>query len=270
MEKTPMHIESLTGEIEEWLEKAEEEENLKFIKQEDFELSKGTIVIEMLGYYGSVSQIVAEEIQRMSSEKKKLAGFFSSYINEMVQLLSEEILLPITLLQSKIGSKEFILTTSNFAIPDVISYQLSEELYAFYRRHNVSKIYLLDGVHNYSRNINTIPQVHRISTEGFKIRVENQKPANFTLMGQIASSFLTYWSHNDGIPIEIFVVDAFADFDPISSLELLKVIAQEWALKGDFRELGRKSQEFQQLYLQSREKTKKERLEDSTDPRFFV
>ncbi|UCE14341.1 MAG: hypothetical protein JSV04_03985, partial [Candidatus Heimdallarchaeota archaeon] len=136
-----MHIENLTGEIEEWLEKAEEEENLKFIKQEDIELSKETIVIELLGYYGSVGQIVSEEIQRMCSEKKKLAGFFSSYINEMVQLLSEEILLPITLLQSKIGSKEFILTTSNFAIPDVISYQLSEELYTFYKRNNVSKIY---------------------------------------------------------------------------------------------------------------------------------
>ena len=104
-----MHIENLTGEIEDWLEKIEEEENLKFIRQDESKPLEGTVVIEMLGYYGSVDRMITKEIQRLSRETRKLAGIFSSYFNEMVQIYYGEILLPITILQSKIGSNEFIL-----------------------------------------------------------------------------------------------------------------------------------------------------------------
>ena len=94
--------------------------------------------------------MVANEVQKLCQKTKKLAGFSSNYLNEMIQLYSGEILLPVSLLRSQIGSQEFILTTSSFAIPDVISYRLAEELYNYYKKNNVSKIFLLDGVYNYN------------------------------------------------------------------------------------------------------------------------
>ncbi|MFX0123774.1 MAG: PAC2 family protein [Candidatus Hodarchaeota archaeon] len=265
-----MHLENLTGEIEDWLEKVEEEENLKFIKQTSSQPITGAVVIEMLGYYGSVDRMITKEIQKLSQSTKKLAGFFSSYFNEMVQMYSGEILLPISILHSHIGSQDFILTTSNFAIPDVISYRLAEELYKFYQKLKVSKIYLVDGVYNYKRNIKQKPQVHRITTSDFQIKVNNKKLANFTLMGQIASSFLTYWSYKGDIPIEIIVVDAFSDYDPISSLELLKILTKHWGIEADYSELKKKSQEFNQLYKQSKEEISVEKQETDLDPRFFI
>jgi predicted ATP-grasp superfamily ATP-dependent carboligase len=265
-----LHLENLTGEIVDWLEKVEEEENLKFIRQDTSKAFEGTVVIEMLGYYGSVGRMLTKEIQKMSQNTKKLAGFFSSYFNEMVQLYSGEILLPITILQSKIGSNNFILTTSNFAIPDVISYRLAEELYRFYNELKVAKIFLLDGVYNYKRDIKLKPQVHRIKSSDFQIEVENKKLANFTLMGQIASSFLTYWSYKGDIPIEIIAVDSFSDYDPISSLELLKVLTHQWGIKADFNELERRSQEFHQLHKQSKGKISPEIQNIDFDPRYFI
>lgn len=265
-----MHLENLTVEIEDWLEKAEEEENLKFIRQDESKPLEGTVVVEMLGYYGSVDRMITKEIQRMSQKTRKLAGFFSSYFNEMVQIYSGEILLPITILQSKIGSNEYIFTTSNFAIPDVISYRLSEELYRFYQQLKVAKIFLLDGVYNYKRNIKQKPQVHRITSSDYQIEVKNKKPANFTLMGQIASSFLTYWSYNGDIPIEIIAVDAFSDYDPISSLELLKVLTQQWGIEANFNELERRSQEFRQISKQSKKEISAEEQKEGLDPRFFI
>lgn len=265
-----MHLEDLTVEIEDWLEKAEKEDNLKFIRQNESKPLEGTVVIEMLGYYGSVDRMITEEIQKMSQETRKLAGFFSSYFNEMVQIYSGEILLPITILQSKIGSNEFIFTTSNFAIPDVISYRLSEELYRFYKQLKVTKIFLVDGVYNYKRDIKQKPQVHRIKSSNYQIEVKNQRPANFTLMGQIASSFLTYRSKNGGIPIEILVVDAFSDYDPISSLEILKVLTQQWGIEANFNELERRSQEFRQMYKESKKEISAEEQNEGFDPRFFI
>ncbi|UCG03539.1 MAG: PAC2 family protein [Candidatus Heimdallarchaeota archaeon] len=265
-----MQLENLTGEIEDWLERVEEEENLKFIRQMESKPLEGTVAIEMLGYYGSVDRMITKEIQKLSQNTRKLAGFFSSYFNEMVQMYSGEILLPITILQTQIGSKDFILTTSNFAIPDVISYRLAEELYRFYKKQRVSKIYLVDGAYNYKRNIKQKPQVHKITSSEFQIRVTNEKLANFTLMGQIASSFLTYWSYNGDIPIEILVVDAFSDYDPISSLELLKVLTKQWEIEADFNELEKRSQEFIHLYKQSKKEIHAEEQKVDFDPRFFV
>lgn len=265
-----MYLENLTGEIEDWLEKVEDEETLKFIRQTKSQPLEGAVVIEMLGYYGSIDRMITKEIQKVTQNTKKLAGFFSSYFNEMVQMYSGEILLPITILQSQIGSKDFILTTSNFAIPDVISYRLAEELYGFYKKQNVSKIYLLDGVYNYKRDIKQKPQVHRITSSEFQIKVTNQKLSNFTLMGQIASSFLTYWSYGRDIPIEIIVVDAFSDYDPISSLELLKVLTKHWEIEADFNELEKRSQEFGQLHKQSKKEINAEDQEGDFDPRFFT
>ncbi len=265
-----MYLENLTGEIEDWFEKVEDEETLKFIRQSKSQPLEGAVVIEMLGYYGSVDRMITKEIQKLNQNTKKLAGFFSSYFNEMVQMYSGEILLPITILQSQIGSKDFILTTSNFAIPDVISYRLAEELYGFYKKQNVSKIYLLDGVYNYKRDIKQKPQVHRITSSEFQIKVTNQKLANFTLMGQIASSFLTYWSYGGDIPIEIIVVDAFSDYDPISSLELLKVLTKQWGIEADLNELEKRSQEFSQLHKPSKKEINAEEQEGDFDPRFFI
>ncbi|MFX1285194.1 MAG: PAC2 family protein [Promethearchaeota archaeon] len=267
-----MDLENLTGEIEEWLEKADEEENLKFIKQKDSESGffSNTIAIELLGYFGSVDRMIAKEIQKFGQKKKKLAGFFSSYFNEMIQLYFGEILLPITLTHSQIGSQHFIITTGSFAIPDVISYRLAEELYEFYKENKVSKILLIDGVYNYQRQIEKKPQVHRIFTSESKIKVVNAKKASFTLMGQIASSFLTYWSYEGSIPIEILVIDAFSEYDPISSLELLKVLTEEWGIEGDFEELRRKSQEFIQSHMELRKEIKFQRQKEVVDPRFFT
>lgn len=265
-----MNIENLTGEIEEWLEKADEEENLKFLKQENSKSNGKTVVIEMLGYYGSVDLMIAQEIQKLSKKKKKLAGFFSNYFNEMVQLHSGEILLPITILKSQIGSQDFIVTTSSFAIPDAISYRLADELYRFYKECNVSKIVLIDGVYNDRRKFDIKPQIHRILASKSKIKVINEKIANFTLMGQIASSFLIYWSYKDSIPIEIIVVDAFSDYDPISSLELLKVLTNEWKIEGDFSELERRSQEFNQSHLHIQNEIKNKKQNHFSDPRFFI
>ncbi len=264
-----MYLEELTEEIEDWLEKAEEED-LKLIGQVNPEFLEETIAVEILGYYGSVGTLIARELQKLSKQKIKLAGFFSSYFNEMIQLFSGEILLPITLLQSKIGFQNVIITTSSFAIPDVISYRLAEELYRFYRKNKVSKILLIDGVYNNKRRIDNQPQVHRISASEFQFKVQNKKSADFTLMGQIASSFLTYWSYNESIPVEIIVVDAFSDYDPISSLELMKVLAQEWAIEGNFKELEGKSQEFSQSRLQSHEESEIKSQESVSDPRYYI
>ncbi|MFX0014613.1 MAG: PAC2 family protein [Promethearchaeota archaeon] len=265
-----MHLGNLTGEIEDWLEKADEERNIKFIKDFKPNSIQRTVVIEMLGYYGSVDRMIANEVQKLSQKTEKLAGFFSNYFNEMVQLLSGEILLPITILQSQINSQNFILTTSSFAIPDIIGYRLAEELYKFYKNQNVSKIYLLDGAYNFNRNIEKRPQVHRITSSNLQINVTNKEKANFTLMGQIASSFLTYWGYKGSIPIEIIVVDSFSDYDPISSLELLKVLTAEWGIEGEFSELERRSREFKQLYRQSSKEIEAEKSEGDFDSRFFV
>ncbi|MHA2223733.1 MAG: PAC2 family protein [Candidatus Hodarchaeales archaeon] len=265
-------MENLTSEIEDWLEKADDVENLKFIKLSDPQSHNGLIALELLGYYGSVGQLITQEINKVTFQQKKLGGFFSSYFNEMIQLVSGEIRLPITLIQSQLGDShlDFILTTSNFAIPDIICYRLAEELYEFYKENKVSKIILIDGAYNYKRKIDKKPRVHRISSLKSQIEVKNSKNSDFTLMGQIASSFLTYWGNNRDIPVEIFAVDAFSKYDPSSSLELLKVIFQEWGIKGDLSELERKSEEFNQSFLHSSVESRTKTQENSLDPRFFI
>jgi predicted ATP-grasp superfamily ATP-dependent carboligase len=266
-----LELENLTSEIEDWLEKADEEENLRFLKRTSSGCTENIIVIEILGYYGSVGQLVAEEIKKLSHKNEKLAGFFSSYFSEMIQLSSDEILLPITLLKLNIESQSFILTTSSFAIPDVVGYRLAEELFKFYKELNVSKIILIDGVYNSNRQIDQRPQVHNISSTNYKIDVTNFEKADFTLMGQIACSFLTYWLYSKEIPIEMVVADSFSDYDPISSLELIKNLTKEWGVKKtDFSELRRKSHEFTGSYLISREESEENDQNSISDPRFFI
>ncbi|MFX0084799.1 MAG: PAC2 family protein [Candidatus Hodarchaeota archaeon] len=266
-----MELENLTSEIEDWLEKADEEENLRFLKSSSSEHNENFIVIEILGYYGSVGRLVAEEIKKLSHKNEKLAGFFSSYFSEMIQLAFNEILLPITILKLNIGSQSIILTTSSFAIPDVVGYRLAEELFKFYKELNVSKIILIDGVYNNNRQIDQKPQVHHIYSSNHKIDVTNLKKSDFTLMGQIACSFLTYWLHSKEIPIEMVVVDSFSDYDPISSLEIIKRLAKEWGIeKTDFSELKRKSHEFTHSYLISRDDSEEDNQDYISDPRFFI
>ncbi len=266
-----LQLENLTGEIEDWLDKTDEAETLKFIKRSGSKFPKNTVAIEMLGYYGSVGGLVSEEILKFGHKNEKLAGFFSSYFSEMIQLTSEEILLPITLLQSNIGSQTFILASSSFAIPDVIGYRIAEELFEFYRKNNVSKIILIDGVYNNQRQIDQKPQVHYISSSDSTIDVNNHKEANFTIMGQIACSFLTYWPHRNEIPVEMIVADSFSDYDPISSLELLKNLIKKWKIeKTNLTELKRKSHEFSQTYLISQDDSEAESQNSISDPRFFI
>jgi predicted ATP-grasp superfamily ATP-dependent carboligase len=229
---------------EDWLEKADEEDNIKFIDGLKYKSNKKTIVLEILGHYGSVGQIIAREIQRIGKEKKKIAGIFSNYFSEMIQMSFDEILMPVTVFQMIIGNVPYIISTSNFMIPDVIGYQLSEELYNFYKKSNVSKILLIDGAYSTQRQIDKQPKVCKISSENYQINMLTEKMVDFTIMGQIACSFLTYWQYNTEIPLDIVVAESFSDYDPISSLELLKVLTQELGIQRDFNELEQKSQDF--------------------------
>jgi predicted ATP-grasp superfamily ATP-dependent carboligase len=263
-----MYLDKLTEEIDDLLEKADEEDNIKLIRSDILTSLEGAVAVEMLGFYGSINQMIAKEIQKISQTKKKIAGIFSSYFSEMIQIISGEILLPITIFQIQIGSKFFILTTSNIAIPDIIGYQLAEELYAFYKKQKISKILLIDGVYNNKRKIDKKPQIHKISSSDMKIL--NNEVADFTLIGQSACSFLTYWGYKGNIPIEILAVDSFSEYDPISSLELLKILTREWGIGGDFSDLKRKSHEFNISYLHSENETEVEGQEKISDPRFFI
>jgi predicted ATP-grasp superfamily ATP-dependent carboligase len=266
-----MHLESLTGEIEDWLEKADEETNLKFLKKITRDSMEEVVAIEILGYYGSVGKLISEEIQKISMKSEKLAGFFSSFFSEMIQISYNEILLPISILKLEIGVKTFILTTSSFAIPDIVGYSLAEELLDFYKKNNVSKIILVDGVYNDKRRIDIKPQVHNISSSNFNIEVKNQHPSDFTLMGQIACSFLTYWRQSREIPIEILAVDAFSEYDPISSLELIKILTRDWGIENlSFTKLKDQSHEFTQSFLTSRDELGDGNADKTSDPRYFI
>ena len=230
-----MNIEELTEEIEDWLEKADEEETLKFLKYPLEESLEGAIIIELLGHYGAVAQSVAKKLLSTGTNQKKLAGVFSSYLTEMVQLKAGSILLPITLVKMRIGSTNFIITTTSFPIPDVVSYQLAEELMAFYNRIKPSKIILIDGVHSYNRDIDTTPSIHHITSFKPGTSSPEDEKSNFTMMGQVASSLLTYYLNSRNIPIELLLVDSFADTDPISSLEVLTQLNREY---GDILDLS--------------------------------
>lgn len=265
-----MYLENLTEEIEEWLEKAEKEENLKFIGTRTSKPKEGAVVIEILGNYGSIGQLVAHEIKNLCSHNRKIAGFFSSYLSEMIQLSSNDILLPITLLEVQIGNQPFILTTCSFIIPDIIGYTLADELYEFYKKLKVSKILLIDGVHTFSRQIDKKPIIHRIISSKSQVHTLDKNLSRFTLMGQVASSFLTYWEGRKNIPIEIIAVDAFAEYDPASALELMKVLAKEWNVEGDFRELERRSNEFKVGFLQHSDGSEIGKVSDVVDPRDFI
>ncbi len=265
-----MSIEEFTEELEEWLEKAEDEENIKFIKGNKVDSIEGATVVEILGNYGSVGQLITKEIQKLSTKSKKIGGFFSTYFSEMVQLISDEILLPVTLQQIQLGNQTFILTTCSSTIPDVIGYRLAQLLYEFYNHLKISKIVLIDGVHSFSRRIDKKPFVHKISFNKSQIQILNEFPSSFTLMGQVASSFLTYWEYRNKIPVEIIAVDSFSAYDPISSLELFKALTKEWGVNGDFTELERRSREFTLNYHQNEENPDIDGKNDVIDPRFFM
>ncbi|WP_455141040.1 PAC2 family protein [Candidatus Hodarchaeum mangrovi] len=223
-----MYLETLTDEIEDWIEKAEETENLRLIYKGETNHLKGAIAIELLGYYGSVDKLITKELLKVSQKSQKIAGFFSNYFNEMIEFSLGEILLPISVLSLNIGNQPYILTTTNFAIPDIICYRLSEELFSFYQQLNVSKILLIDGVYSRHRSLHQLPKVHRIISNDFKIHMISKEKSNFSMMGQIASSFLTYRSQIPNIPLEIVAVESFAEYDPISAYELLKFLNQEF------------------------------------------
>ncbi|MHA2289734.1 MAG: PAC2 family protein [Promethearchaeota archaeon] len=265
-----MYLEKLTEEIEEWLEKADEEETLRFLGRPIPEKTDGIIIIELLGYYGAVAQTITKELQALSHKNIKLAGVFSSYFNEMVQLIAEDILLPISLVQVQIGSNRFILTTSSFAIPDVISYQLAEELWAFYMRLNPSKIVIIDGVHNYRRDILTVPEVHRVKSSNIGVELQRSNTSDFTMMGQAASSFLTYYSNRENIPVELLTVDSFAEYDPVSALELLKVLTRDYTIDPDFTDLLKESEVFKSNYQASKKSNLEDRNLTSPDSQFFM
>jgi len=264
-----MNIEELTEEIEDWLEKADEEETLKFLKYPLEENLEGAIIIELLGHYGGVAQSVAKKLLSTGKNNKKLAGIFSSYITEMVQLQAGSILLPISLVKTQIGETDFIITTTSFPIPDVVSYQLAEELLLFYNQIKPSKIILIDGVHSYNRDIVTTPAIHHITSfQCDKRRSENPK-SNFTMMGQVASSLLTYHLNSRNIPIELLLVDSFAESDPISSLEVLAELNREYGDIFDLSDLEAEASNFKNNFTKINDKSSiKEIL--TSGSQFFV
>ncbi len=265
-----MYLEKLTEEIEEWLEKADEEETLRFLGRPVPGDTDGIIILELLGYYGAVAQSITKELQQLSEKSIKLAGVFSSYFNEMIQFIAGDILLPVSLVQVQIGSNRFILTTSSFAIPDVISYQLSEELWKYYKKLNPSKVIIIDGVHNYRRDTTSIPEVHKLNSSNSGVEFHKRNISDFTMMGQAASSFLTYYSNNENIPIELLTVDSFADYDPISALELLKVITNDYNIKHDFSNLLKEIKIFQKSFQTSKGSITDENKNSLPDTQFFL
>lgn len=257
--------------IETLLEEAEQEESLRFLVRTDSTPPVGAVAIEILGYYGSVGHLVTVEIQRAAVHMNKLAGIFTSYMTEMIQLSSDEIHLPVTILQLEIGDQPYIFTTTNFAIPDAIGYRIAEELYHFYLKHEVTKILLVDGVYNRSRSIDKKPCVHKIASNGQQLEVTHRSLTSgksFTLCGQIACSFLTYSGYD--IPVEMFVVDTFADYDPISSYTLLLYLAEEWGFTGDFSTLEKKVQEFKAHYVRRSEDKTSQTKDNKTASQNFI
>jgi predicted ATP-grasp superfamily ATP-dependent carboligase len=265
-----VYIEKLTEEIEDWLEKADDEETIRFLSYPLEEKIDGAIILEFLGYFGAVAQIVSKEIHSVTRKSSKIAGIFSTYFNEMIQLSSKDILLPISIIQAEIGSNTFIISSSNFPIPDIVSYQLAEELLSFYDRFNPSKILIVDGAHSYTRSIAKTPHVHRISAKNFDIHVSDKMNSNFTMMGQSASSFLLYHSNLLNIPVEMLIVDSFANYDPVSALEILKTIAQEFEIEIDFSNLIKEVSEFKNSFQDSEVKLPKIEEESTSDSRFFM
>lgn len=265
-----MYIELLTEEIEDWLEKAEDEENLRFLSYSKPRKSDNVIIIELLGYYGTIAQTITKELYSLANENQKIAGIFSSYFNEMIQIQSENILLPISLISTKIGNQSYILTTSSFAIPDVISFQLSEELLTFYETLSPSQIIIIDGVHNYQRKIEKSPKVHRIKSFQSDIDLLGNNHSTFTLMGQSASSFLTYYSNAANIPVELIVVDSFPDYDPISSYTLLNELKVDLALDPDFSDLLSEIDLFKNTFRSKKEPILGEQEDGESDSKYFI
>jgi predicted ATP-grasp superfamily ATP-dependent carboligase len=265
-----MNIEELTEEIEDWLEKVDEEETLKFLKYPLDENLEGIIVIELLGHYGAVAQSVARKLLSTGENHKKLAGFFSSYLTEMVQVQAGSILLPISLVKVRIGKIDFIITTTSFPIPDVVSYQLAEELLLFYDRIKPSKIILIDGVHSYNRDITTTPAIHQITSFQPDINGNEKKKSNFTMMGQVAGSLLTYYLNPMNITIELLLVDSFAETDPISSLEVLNHFNREYGDILDLSDLKDEAHSFKNNFEKFDGKSSSIKEGLTSESQFFV
>ncbi len=269
-ESDSMNIEELTEEIEDWLEKAEEEETLKFLEYPLKENLEGVIIIELLGHFVTVSQSVARKLISTGKNHKKLAGAFSSYLTEMVQLRAGSILLPISLVKVRIGKNNFIITTTSFPIPDIVSYQLAEELMLFYERLNPSKIILIDGVHSYNRDIATTPSIHHITSFKSDISSLEDEKSNFTMMGQVASSLLTYYLNSSNIPIELLLVDSFADTDPISSLEVLTQLNRDYGDILDLSDLKEEAINFKNNFKKFNGKSSSIKEILTSESQFFV
>ena len=265
-----MNIEELNEEIEDWLEKADEEETLKFLKYPLDENPEEVIIIELLGHYGAVAQSVAKKLLSAGKNQEKLAGVFSSYLAEMIQLQAGSILLPISLVKMRIGTKNFILTTSSFPIPDVVSYQLAEELLLFYNNLNPSKIILIDGVHSYDRDIATPPSIHHITSFDSDKTQNGGKKSNFTMMGQVASSLLTYYLNPRKIPIELLLVDSFAEADPISSLEVLNSLNREYGEVLDLSDIKDEASNFKGNFKKFNGKSSSIKEVLTSESQFFV
>lgn len=265
-----MNIEELTEEIEDWLEKADEEETLKFLKYPIDENPEEVIILELLGHYGAVAQSVARKLLSAGTNQKKIAGVFSSYLTEMIQLQAESILLPISIMKVRIGTTNFIITTSSFPIPDVVSYQLAEELLLFYNKLNPSKIILIDGVYTHNRDIAIPPTIHHFTSFHSDKSRNGGKKSNFTMMGQVASSLLTYYLNPRNIPIELLLVDSFAEADPISSLEILSSFNREYGDILDLSDLKDKANDFKNNFKKFNEKSSSIKEILTSESQFFV
>ena len=87
-------IMDIIKEMEDHLDNINRQESFQFINsKENVKFDSDLIVVEALGYHGLVDQLISNEIQGLSKKITKLAGLYSNYLSEMIQVQKKEIIL---------------------------------------------------------------------------------------------------------------------------------------------------------------------------------
>lgn len=208
-------------EMEDHLDNINQQETFQFINsKENIQFDKNLIVVEALGNHGLVDQLISNEIQGLSKKITKLAGLYSNYLSEMIQVQKKEIILPISILKCDLlNSKSIIFVTTNFAIPDVVSYSIAEKLHEWYTKNGLKKIIIIDGVQSKKDILN-----HTITTFGYSNGVFNgleSANTDLNIVGPTAGSLITYINHKD-ISLKVFLIESNKDYDPHAALNLFE------------------------------------------------
>ena len=90
------------------------------------------------------------------------------------------------------------------------------------------------------------------------------------MMGQSASSFLSYYFNPLKIPVEMLVADSFANYDPLAALEILKVLTDELKIDYKFEKLIQEVKKFQSSIQSSESQLTDTREELNPDTHFFL